>query len=215
MRIVVILLLLANLALFALTRLDAYSGSESQRLGEQVQPEKIRLLTAQEVAALGPAKAASLADVCIEWGPLADAERNRALAELAPLGIAQLVSQRRVDADGFAVTLPGFASRAAAERRIAELRTRNVNDLAVVDLGRGQFAVSLGTYRTEAAANGRADALAQQGVPGARVAPRAGGAAQTVLVIRDPPQAAVAKLRELAPGYPGTEIRVGTCERPA
>ena len=66
MRIVVILLLLANLALFALTRLDAYSGSESQRLGEQVQPEKIRLLTAQEVATLGPAKAASLADVCIE-----------------------------------------------------------------------------------------------------------------------------------------------------
>jgi len=38
MRIVVILLLLANLALFALTRLDAYSGGESQRLGEQVQP---------------------------------------------------------------------------------------------------------------------------------------------------------------------------------
>ncbi len=53
MRIVVILLLLANLALFALTRLDAYSGGESQRLGEQVQPEKIKLLTAQEVAALG------------------------------------------------------------------------------------------------------------------------------------------------------------------
>jgi len=215
MRIVVILLLLANVALFALTRLDAYSGGEGQRLSEQVQPDKIKLLTAQEVAALGPAKAAALADVCIEWGPLGEAERNRALAELAPLGIAQLVSQRRVDADGYIVTLPGFASRAAAERRIAELRARNVNDLSVVDLGRGQFAISLGIFRTEAAANGRADALAQQGVAGTRVAPRAAGAAQTILVIRDPPQAVVAKLRDLAPAYPGTEIRVGACERPA
>lgn len=215
MRIVVILLLLANLALFALTRLDAYSGGEGQRLAEQVQPDKIKLLTPQEVAALGPAKAAALPDVCVEWGPLADAERNRALAELAPLGIAQLVSQRRVDAEGFIVTLQGFASRAAAERRLAELRGKGINDVSVLDLGRGQFGVSLGVYRTEAAANGRADALAQQGVAGARVGPRPGGTAQTVLVIRDPPQAAVAKLREIAPGYSGTELRVGACERPA
>ncbi len=215
MRIVVILLLLANVALFALTRLDAYSAGEGQRLGEQVQPDKIKLLTPQEVAALGPAKAAALADVCIEWGPFAEAERSRALGELTSLGIAQLVSQRRVEADGYIVTLAGFASRAAAERRIAELRARNVNDLSVLDLGRGQFAVSLGIYRTEAAANGRADALAQQGVPGTRVAPRSGGPEKTMLVIRDPPQAAMARMREIAPGYPGAEIRVGTCERPA
>jgi len=215
MRIVVILLLLANLAFFALTRLDAYSTGEGQRLAEQVQPDKIKLLTPQEVAALGPAKAASLADVCIEWGPLSEAERGRVLNELAPLGIAQLVSQRRVEADGFAVTLTGFASRGAAERRIAELRARNVGDVSVVDLGRGQFGVSLGVFRTETAANGRADALAQQGVPGARVAPRTGAAPQVILVVRDPPQAVVAKLRELAPAYPGTEIRVGACERPA
>jgi hypothetical protein len=215
MRIVVVLLLLANLAFFALTRLDAYSVGEGQRLAEQVQPDKIKLLTPQEVAALGPAKAAALADVCVEWGPFAEGDRARALAELAPLGIAQLVSQRRVEADGYIVTLAGFPSRAAAERRIAELRARNINDLSVVDLGRGQFAVSLGIYRTEAAANGRADALAQQGVSGTRVGPRTGAPERTILVIRDPPQAAVAKLRELAPGYPGTEIRVGTCERPA
>jgi len=215
MRIVVVLLLLANLAFFALTRLDAYSGGESQRLAEQVQPDKIKLLTPQEVAALGPAKAAALADVCIEWGPFAEGDRARALAELAPLGIAQLVSQRRVEAEGYMVTLAGFASRAAAERRIAELRARNINDLSVLDLGRGQFAVSLGIYRTEAAANGRADALAQQGVPGTRVGPRTGAPERTILVIRDPPQAAVARLREIAPGFPGTEIRVGACERPA
>ena len=42
-----------------------------------------------------------------------------------------------------------------------------------------------------------------------------GATSQTTLVFRDPPQPAVAKLRELAPTYAGTEIRVGACERTA
>jgi hypothetical protein len=213
MRIVLILLALANIALFALTRLDSYGGGEPQRIAEQVQPEKIALLTPQEVAALGPAKTAALADVCLEWGPLSDTERARALADLAPLALGTLVSQRRVETDGYLVTLQGFASRAAAERRLSELRAQAMGDVAVLDLGGGQFAVSLGVYRSEQAANGRADALAQQGIAGARIVPRAKGVPQTMIVIRDPPQAAVARMREVVPAYPGTEVRVGTCER--
>lgn len=214
MRIVVILLLLANLALFALTRLDSVGGGEPQRMQEQVQPDKVKLLTPQQVAALGPAKVASLADVCVEWGPLTDAERTRALAELAPLQLGPLIQSRRASVENFAVTLPGFISRSTAERRIGELRARGINDLAVIELDRGQFGVSLGTFRTEQAANGRADALAQQGVTGTRVAAR-GAMTQTTLVFRDPPQPAMAKLRELVPTYAGTEMRVGDCARAA
>lgn len=213
MRIVVILLLLANLALLALTRLDAVGGGEPQRLAEQVQPDKVKLLTSQQVAALGPAKVASLADVCVEWGPLSESERSRALVELAPLQLGALILPRRADTEGFAVTLSGFPNRPAAERRMGELRARGISDVTVIDLGRGQFGVSLGIFRTEQAATGRADALAQQGITGTRVAAR--GAAPTMLVFRDPPQPAVAKLRELVPSYAGTEIRVGACERTA
>ena len=70
LRTVVILLLLANLTFFAYTRLDSARDGEAARLAEQVQPDKIKLLTPQQVAALGPAKVAALADVCLEWGPL-------------------------------------------------------------------------------------------------------------------------------------------------
>ena len=117
MRIVVIFLLLANLALFALTRLDAVGGGEPQRLAEQVQPDKVKLLSPQQVAALGPGKAASLADVCVEWGPLGEADRARALAELAPLQLGPLITSRRTEPEGHAVLLTGFANRSAAERR--------------------------------------------------------------------------------------------------
>ena len=213
MRIVVILLLLANLALFALTRLDSAAGGEAQRLAEQVQPDKLKLLTPQQVAALGPTKVASLSDICVEWGPLSEAERARAMSELAPLSLGPLVTARRVETGGYSVILSGFPTQIAAERRVAELRARGITDVSFVDLGRGQYGVALGIFRTESAANGRADALAQQGITGTRITARPAGVQQAVLVFRDPPQPAVARLRELAPAFPGTEIRVGGCER--
>ena len=214
MRIVIVLLLLANLALFAAFRLDSGSqGGEAQRLARQVQPEKIRILSAQEAAALAPGKSASVADVCLEWGPLSDAERARAMGELAPLGVAALVSSRRVEVEGYPVVLNGFPTRAAAERRAADLKGRGFPDPTILDSAGGTFSLLLGVYRSEQAANGRADVLAQQGISGARVGARRGGLVQSMLVLRDPPQPAVAKLREIAPGYAGTDVRVGACER--
>ena len=165
------------------------------------------------MAALGPAKVATLSDVCVEWGPMSEGERARAMGELAPLGLGALVTSRRVETGGYSVMLSGFPTQAAAERRVAELRARGINDVSAIDAGKGQYFVSLGIFRTEGSANGRADALALQGITGARVTPRATGVQQSVLVFRDPPQPAVAKLRELAPSYSGTEIRVGGCER--
>src|SRR6186997_2451458 len=97
MRTVFVLLLLANLTLFGYTWLDGGAGGEAVRLNEQVQPDKIKLLTPQEVAALGPAKVAALADVCIEWGPFGDADRARVASEIETLKLGRLLSQRRIE----------------------------------------------------------------------------------------------------------------------
>ena len=121
MRTVLVLLLLANLTLFAYTRLDGGSGGEAVRLAEQVQPDKIKLLTPQEVAALGPAKVAALADVCVEWGPFSETDRARALADLEPLAIGKLTTQRRVDVAGaWSAALAPYSNRAAADRRAVQ-----------------------------------------------------------------------------------------------
>jgi hypothetical protein len=211
MRTIVLLLLFANLTLFAYLRLDASGRGEGGRLRQQFQPDKIRLLTPQQVAALGPAKVAALADVCIEWGPFSEVERVRALADLEPLQLGRLLSQRRVDFDGaFWVSVGPYSTRAAADRRVAELRAQGVTDLMAIDTGRGQYAVSLGVFRTEQAATTRAEALSRQGV-GARVEPRPQLGVQTMLVVRDPPQPVVARLKELQPQYAGSDIKVGAC----
>ena len=215
MRTVVTLLLLANLTFLGYTRLDVTSDGEAARLVEQVQPEKIKLLTPQQVAALGPAKVAALADVCLEWGPLGDADRTRALADLEPLALGKLLSQRRIETSmAFWVYLPPASNRAEADRRAADLRARGVGDALVVDSGPQRLAVALGSFHAEDIARARLADLEKLGVTNARLAPRQQVITQSVLVIRDPQAPVVAKLRDLVSAYPGTEAKVGSCEKP-
>ena len=212
MRLVVLLLIAANLAFFAFARLDAAGGGEGARMNEQIDPGKIRLLTPRDMAALGPAKVAALADVCAEWGPFSDAERTKAMAELDALQLGRLLTQRRVDVDStYWVSLGPYASKGAADRRVSELRAQGVTDTSAVDTGRGQYAVSLGVFRTEQAARARMEALARQGVTTAKVEPRQQTNAQTMLVVRDPREPVVARLKELQTQYVGSDLRFGSC----
>ena len=214
MRTVLVLLLLANLTLFAYTRLDGGSGGEAVRLAEQVQPDKIKLLTPQEVAALGPAKVAALADVCVEWGPFSETDRARALADLEPLAIGKLTTQRRVDVAGaWSAALAPYSNRAAAERRAGELRAQNLRDVAVGESPGGKFVVLIGAFRTEDAAKTYASELARLGVAIPTTAQRTAPVSQTLVVVRDPPANVVARMRELQASYPGVDLKVGSCER--
>jgi hypothetical protein len=216
MRILVLLLLLANLTLLGYTKLDSLGTGEGVRLAQQVQPDRIVLLSPQQVAALGPAKVSALADVCVEWGPLSDTDKARALASLEPLDLAKLISQKKVEVvANYWVFIPPAPNRSAADRRVEELKALGVKDLLLVDGGPQRFAISLGIFRTEDAAQARLAALEAQGVKTARVGARVQAIAQTALVVRDPPAPAVARLKELQGAFPGSEIRIGTCDKTA
>ena len=214
MKTLVLLLLLANLTLFAYIRLDSVGSGEGVRLGQQVQADKVKLLTPQQVAALGPAKVAALADVCLEWGPLSDAERARALAAIEPLDLGKLTSQRKIEVvTNYWLFLPPFANKPAADKRVDELKAQGIRDASVVDNGPQRLAISLGAFRTEDAAQSRMTALQTLGVKNAKVAPRVQSVQQTALVIRDPPAAVVSRLKELQNGFPGSELKIGSCEK--
>jgi len=213
MRIVIVLLLLANVTLYLYTRLDT-GGGEAVLLQDQVQPDKIKLLTPQQVAALGPTKVAALNDVCVEWGPFSDVDRTRALSDIEPLALGRLVSQKKVDFDnGYWVNMGPFATRSAAENRVAELRRQGLKDLSIADASKGQFAISFGNFSTETAAVAYTEELARIGINLAKVERRNQPVSQTLVVVRDPQQSVVARLRELASRYPGSDLRTTACER--
>jgi len=214
MRTVLILLLLANLTFFGYTRLDTTWDGDAVRLVEQVQPDKIKLLTPQQVAALGPAKVAALADVCLEWGPLSDADRVRAVSDLEALALGKLLTQRRIETNmAFWVYLPPAPNRADAERRAAEVKARGIAGASIVDSGPQRHAVSLGAFATEDAAKARLAEVVKLGAANAKLGPRQQVVVQALLVIRDPQAPVVAKLRDLVPAYPGSEAKIGNCEK--
>jgi sporulation related protein len=214
MRTLFFLLLLANLTLFGFIKLDSMSAGEGVRLAQQVQPDKIKLLTPQQVAALGPAKVAALADVCVEWGPMSDSERTRAVSVIEPLDLARLTTQKKVEViASYWLFLPPAATKAAADRRVDELKSLGIRDASVIDIGAQRLSISLGAFRTEEAAQARLDALQAQGIKNARVGQRTQAVQQTALVVRDPPAQAVVRLKELQAGFPGTEVKIGTCDK--
>ena len=188
MRIVVLLLLLANLTLFAYTRLDSAAGGEGAARAAG-QPDKIKLLTPQQVAALGPAKIAALADVCIEWGPFADAERARALAELEPLALGRLLTQKQGRVDSAFWVNVGPVAKAAARTSASASCAAGLKDCRVVDAAARPFAISLGAFRTEAGgARVRRGARAKGRRQRAKVVPRQQALVADALVVRDPEQ---------------------------
>jgi hypothetical protein len=134
------------------------------------------------------------------------------IADLEPLALGRLLTQRRVELDNtYSVGISPFPNRNSAENRVGELRRQGVKDATVVDAGRGQFAVSFGAFRTEKAALAYADELTRLGVKLVRVQPRLQALVQTILVVRDPQQPVVVRLKELQSQYAGTDIKVGTC----
>src|SRR5215469_9016058 len=208
MRTLAFLLLLANLTLFGYIKLDRMSAGEGVRLAQQVQPDKISLLTPQQVAALGPAKVASLADVCVEWGPLSDTEKARALASLEPLDLVKLMSQKKVEViTNYWVFIPPAANKVAADRRLADVKAQGMKDAFLIDGGPQRFAIQLGAFRTEEAAQAQLAELADKGIKNAKVAPRAQAVLQTALVVRDPPAPAMTKLKEVQASFPGSELK--------
>ncbi|MDQ6620537.1 MAG: SPOR domain-containing protein [Pseudomonadota bacterium] len=214
MRTLVLFLLLANLSLFGYVELDRRSAGEGVRLQQQLQPEKLRLLTPQQVAALGPEKKDSLADVCAEWGPFDETERARALADLEPLGLGRLVSSRRADpVTSYWTYIAPLTSRRSAERRVDDLRDMGISDVSIVEYGERRLAISLGVFRSEEAAADLAADLVKRGVANVRSGPRPKGPPMTAVVIRDPPANAIARLKDLQPGYPKAEVRIGNCDR--
>ena len=202
--------------------LDKGQGAERARTPAQMPPgaqTQVAAQTPTQPANQGSAQAqpqaaasAGPADVCIQWGPFSDADRARAQADLDPLKLGHALSQRQVTVtDAWWVSLGPIATRVAADRRVADLRAQAIDDLSVVDTGDGQFAVSLGIFRTRDAANVRVQALAARGVAGAHAAPNPRPITQTMLVVRNPPPGVAAKLEALQGRYTGSELRTGPC----
>ncbi|MES2937554.1 MAG: SPOR domain-containing protein [Pseudomonadota bacterium] len=176
LRLTVLLLLLANGAYYAWSQgllLPWGSGpaqqSEPQRIAQQIRPEAIRVLRADEAARLETAAAtATKAAECLQAGPLEEAQAGTLRTALASWPAGSWALEPASEAARWIVYMGKYANAEQVERKKGELRQRGISfePLANPTLEPG---LSLGGYATQAEADRQLETLSQRGVRTAHV----------------------------------------------
>lgn len=208
------------------------AAREPARLKNQLAPERMQQLTptqarqaaqsaapaAQaEVAAPQPAPEPAPAPVirnlvaCVQAGPFSTADARRFEARVARLGLAP--RQSRIDMPYQEVTsrlvyLPPNGGREGAQRRVAELRERGVTNFFIMqnDTSPLRYAISLGVFKSDGAAQKLVADLQRQGVRGVRILPRGPQVTRAGYQYRQIDAAERDRLTGIADNYSGVEV---------
>lgn len=116
---------------------------------------------------------------------------------------AKLKASRRSDGSWW-VFIPPQGDKKGADKKAGELQRLGVKEFFVVTEGAQQFAISLGVFSREEAAQKRLEQLQSQGVRSARVGPRQAEGARQLLEIRGD-AGALATLRQTLPAGSGSK----------
>ena len=213
MRVLLSILIVANLALFGYGRLAEHQGGAGERrpFAEQKNAERVRIVRGEpEPQPPGPPPAA---DACMEWAPFSQEELVRARDALAALALGERLSTASVSAvANWWVYVPPLPNRIQADRVVVRLATVGVRDTYVVqDTSDMRFAVSLGIFRSEDAALRFLEGLKARGVTRAVAGQRQHAIKLSALYVRAPVKAETERLLELKVNWPGTEIRATGC----
>lgn len=166
LRLLFLLLVLVNLVFFAWSQghlgpID--SDREPERLGRQLNPEKLRIMPAEKPSAAKRDEA-----VCHLVSGLSLVEAEALSAAAAAAGAATKLLPVAEPAF-YLVVIPNLASKAATDRKIAELGRLGIANLSTVVREDGGHEIVLGRFPTEPAATEFLQRLAKRGVKSARV----------------------------------------------
>ena len=216
-------LLGVNALLFAYGQgyLGNFKGGEREpaRIKNQLNTDKLTLVSAARVSAPAapaggatpvPASAAPVL-ACFEIGNFAPGEARRFESRLAALELGQ--RQSRVDVNEQSITshmvfIPSPGNREGAERKVAELRELGVTNLYIIpDAQPMRGAISLGVFKSDAAAETQLAALVKQGVRGARIAGRGPQVVKAAYQFRGGDAALRGRITEVAARFPAQQER--------
>src|SRR5258708_13125325 len=109
----------------------------------------------------------------MEWGSFTLVDAPKAEKALEPLALGGRLGRRRTEETaGWWVFIPPQGNRQAALKKASELKAFGVDDyFVVVEEGPFHWAVSLGVFRTEEAAQARPPALPPPARPPPHIAP--------------------------------------------
>lgn len=213
------LLLLGNIAFFAAMQLPQdKSGGDTLASHAPFQAEKIRLIAEDETPAAGssqPAAAPVAPQVCLEWGLFADQELAQAKAALKPLKLGDSdISVRSAPAKSstYWVYIPPLKSKQDANKKVEELKGLGIQDSFVMqDNNQWRYAVSLGVFSTQEAADKYLAQIRDKSVKSAKAGPRNQDAGHSSMIIKAAGANIEAELVKLKQDFPASELKAVPC----
>jgi hypothetical protein len=228
-------LLAANVVCLAATQglLGSVTSDDHEpaRLKNQIGTGRLVMLSAQQLqaaqaaAAVAPAPAPdvpapvpaaapkpAVALVCTEVGNVRPADAPRFDARVAKLELGTRQTRREVpstDFTSYIVFIPPQGSKEAADRKAAELKALDVTSFFIMNADSPmKWAISLGVFKSEAAAQTQLAALNKQGVHSAKVAGRSSAAAtRFTYQFRGIDAATSARIEKIADTFSDLETR--------
>ncbi|MEO8627579.1 MAG: hypothetical protein ABI612_05690 [Betaproteobacteria bacterium] len=185
----------------------APTNPDAGLLGKQSNADKIHMISAR------PMVAPQAKVPCLEWGPFSAAELKAAQAAIETMQLGERVTTREVSVVApFWVYIPPMNTKLEVDRKVIELERLGIRDYYAVE-GQSTIknAISLGIFKTQAAADSYLEMLKARGVRSARTGSRDHHVQQTLIVVREPDVGLTAKLAELRVQFPGSELKASRC----
>jgi hypothetical protein len=216
-------LLCLNALLFAYSQglLGNFQGNEREpaRMKSQQSADKLVLVSAAHaaLAVAPPAEpkpevkpdAPVAATACFEVGNLAAAEARRFETRVATLDLGERQTRTAspaIEATSHIVFIPPQGSKEGAERKAAELKGFGVTDYFIIsDSSAMKWGISLGVFKSEAAAQGLLASLVKQGVHSARLTARGGQPAKVAFQFRAIDALTKTKIDDIAGSFAAAE----------
>lgn len=219
MRLAIWILLLLNALLLAYFNLGRPQPAV-QAAHAPLQPEKIKLLTPEQIARLpkkpAPEPASPTAAVqygCYEWGSFSTANLPRARAALAQFSLDPTVKQQTSkEATRYWVYIPRHASLQAAQVTLDELHNLGIQESFIVLEPQWRYAVSLGVFKDEQLATKLLEEVRRRGVTSAVKGVRNQEKGQASLLMNNMSSDIAAEIEKLKPNFPGSELKQVICQ---
>lgn len=213
------LLALINIGVFGYFNIDVVLPKSAQTQQAEISPEKIKILSQQEIDAIRTTKKAEIAeplpvvDICFEWSVFSDTNLTNAQTALESLALQSIVKEQSTqEAKRFWVYRPPFKSSTEALKKAAELRDSGITDVFVVQEPRWKNAISFGIFSDEKLAINLQKELQAKGVKNVEKALRTQGKSYSSLLLKNLTENEIAEIKKLKPNFPAAELKEVSCD---
>ena len=229
MKILAWLLLLLNLGLLVYFNLETILPSTPKITLADMAPEKIVLLSPQQIKAL-PKKTASVAATtvavappapiikpapatyCFEWGTFSPANMNKVKDAVTKLALQPVVKeQSSQDNKRFWIYVPPLKSAEIAQTKAEEFKALGIEDIYVVQEPKWKNAISFGLFEDEKLAQSLLSELKSKGINNVQKSLWKQEKGHASLLFNNIAESDAVVLKKLKSEYPETDLKKVSC----